>query len=67
MTNANARNTVHGLKIRAYKMLTITIRVDAAEDQAQAVKESLAMYLEKFGDTRVISITAKEPEQLKIE
>ena len=48
-------------------MLTITIRVDAAEDQAQAVKESLAMYLEKFGDTRVISITAKEPEQLKIE
>lgn len=47
-------------------MLTITINVDAAEDQAQAVKESLAMYLEKFGDTRVISITEETPEQLKI-
>ncbi|MGN1058692.1 MAG: hypothetical protein ACI4Q7_05010 [Candidatus Avelusimicrobium sp.] len=48
-------------------MLTITIRVDAAEDQAQAVKEALAMYLERYGDTRVISITAEKPEQLKIE
>ena len=48
-------------------MLTITIRVDTAAEQAQAVKESLAMYLEKFGDTRVMSITAEAPEQMKIE
>lgn len=47
-------------------MLTITIKVDAAEDQAQAVKEALAMYLEKFGDTRVISITEYVPQQLEI-
>lgn len=48
-------------------MLTITIEVDAAAEHAQAVKEALAMYLEKFGDTRVMSITADAPEQMKIE
>lgn len=47
-------------------MLTITIKVDAPADRAQAVKEALAMYLEQYGDTQVINITAELPEQLKI-
>lgn len=47
-------------------MLTITIEVDAPADRAQAVKEALAMYLERFGDTRVIEIKVERPEQLKI-
>lgn len=45
-------------------MLTITIQVNAPEGSAQAVKEALAMYLERFGDTRVIRIDETKPEQL---
>lgn len=37
-------------------MLTITIKVNAPGWMAQGVKEHLAMCLEKFGDTRVVSI-----------
>lgn len=47
-------------------MLTITIKVDAPADRAQAVKEALAMYLEQYGDTQVVKITEEKPEQLKI-
>ena len=47
-------------------MLTITVTVDVPADRAQAVKEALAMYLERYGDTRVIKITEDKPEQLKI-
>lgn len=39
-------------------MLTITVRVDALSEQAQGVKESLAMFLEQFGDTQVIEVKA---------
>lgn len=48
-------------------MLTITIQVNAPPGQAIGIKEALAMHLERFGDTRVVSITEKLPEQLQLE
>lgn len=47
-------------------MLTITIKVDAPSDQALGIKEHLAMCLERYGDTRVVSIKADQPEQMRI-
>ena len=47
-------------------MLTIVIRVDAPPGQAIGVKEQLAMCLERYGDTRVVSIKAAHPEQMRI-
>lgn len=47
-------------------MMTITIQVDAPLGTAIGVKEDLAMCLEKFGDTRVISIKEDVPEQIAI-
>lgn len=47
-------------------MLIITIHVDAPEGQAIGIKEDLAMYLEQFGDARVVSIKEQLPEQIKI-
>ena len=38
-------------------MLIVTIHVDAPAGQAIGIQEDLAMYLERFGDTRVVSIT----------
>lgn len=48
-------------------MLTITIRVNAPPDAAQSVKEALAMWLERFGDARVVSVTGDRPEQMRME
>lgn len=48
-------------------MLTITIRVNAPPDAAQSVKEALAMWLERFGDARVVSVTGEMPEQMRME
>lgn len=47
-------------------MLIITVRVDRAGGQAVGIKEQIAMDLERYGDTRVISVQNVEPEQLKI-
>ena len=47
-------------------MLILTIECDAPAGQAIGIKEDLAMYLERFGDCRVVSIVEKEPEQLKL-
>lgn len=47
-------------------MLIITIEVDAPEWQAIGIKEDLAMYLEQFGDARVVKVEARAPEQIKI-
>lgn len=47
-------------------MLTIVLRVDRPAGQAIGVKEDLAMYCEKFGDVRVVSVTDTYPEQLKL-
>lgn len=50
---------------RRFEMLIVTIEVNVPVIQAQAVKEDLAMCLEKFGDTRVIDIQEKPTEQMK--
>ena len=47
-------------------MLTITIKVNAPPGMAQGVKEALAMFLERYGDTRVVSIVEDNPKQTKI-
>ena len=47
-------------------MLTIVLQIDRPAGQAIGVKEDLAMYCEKFGDTRVVSVTEIFPEQLSI-
>lgn len=47
-------------------MLKITVEVDAKSFQAQGTKESLAMFLEQFGDARVVSVEDTErAEQVK--
>ena len=43
--------------------MTIVIRVNAPLDSEQAVKESLAMYCERFGDCRVVEIREDKVEQ----
>lgn len=47
-------------------MLTVVVRVNAPPDAAQSVKEALAMWLERFGDARVVSVTGEMPEQMQI-
>ena len=47
-------------------MLVITIKVDAPPGQAIGVKESLAMYLEQYGDAKVVEVREELPEQIKI-
>lgn len=44
--------------------LIITVAVDAPTRQAIGIKEDLAMYLERFGDTKVIQVEEKTPQQL---
>lgn len=41
-------------------MLIITIHVDAPPGQAIGIKEDLAMYLEQYGDARVISVSEQQ-------
>ena len=48
-------------------MLRIVIEVDQPAGDADGVKESLAMELERYGDTRVVDVREIAPEQLKIE
>ena len=48
-------------------MLRIVIECDAPAGQAVGVKENLAMYLEKWGDCRVVRIDEISPQQLRIE
>ena len=48
-------------------MLTITVQVNAPPDAAQGVKEALAMWLERFGDARVVSVTGDRPEQMRMD
>lgn len=37
-------------------MLIITIEVNARSGQAIGIKEDLALYLERYGDARVVSV-----------
>lgn len=45
-------------------MYTITVQVDAPSGSEQGIKEVLAMYLERFGNARVISIKEDIPQQM---
>ena len=45
-------------------MITIVLQVDAPPGSEQAVKETLGMYMERFGDTRVIEIREVVPQQM---
>lgn len=47
-------------------MLRIVIEVTGEVDDAQGVKEALAMELERFSDVRVVDVHQIEPEQMKI-
>ncbi len=40
--------------------MIIILQVDAPLHMAQGIKETLAMQLEKYGDTRVLEIRAEE-------
>lgn len=43
-------------------MLTITIQVNAPAGKAIGIKEDLAMYLERFGDAKVLEIKEDRPD-----
>ena len=47
-------------------MLTITIQVNAPDGSAQMVKESLAMFLERFGDCKVVEVKEELPRQMDL-
>ena len=47
-------------------MLIITIQINAPADQAMGVKEDLALYLEQYGDAKVIAIEQQPGKQIKI-
>ena len=47
-------------------MLIITVHVDRPGGQAIGIKEQIAMDLEKYGDTKVVSIEEVLPEQMEI-
>ena len=48
-------------------MLIITMQVEAPAGQAIGIKEQIAMDLERYGDTKVISVQEIEPEQMRME
>lgn len=47
-------------------MLRITVLVDRPAGEAIGIKEQIAMDLERFGDTRVISVEELEMIQIRI-
>lgn len=47
-------------------MIRIVVVVNAPIGQAIGIKEDLAMYLEKFGDSRVVSVEEITPEQISL-
>lgn len=60
------RSGGHGPEKEEAAVLIITVQVNAPPGSAIGIKEDLATYLERFGDARVVSITEKEPEQLRL-
>lgn len=41
-------------------MIVVVMEVNAPGSMAQAVKEQLAMLLERYGDTRVVSVEERK-------
>lgn len=48
-------------------MLRVVVEVDAPTGQAIGVKEALAMWLERYGDARVVAVEEIVPEQMRLE
>ena len=48
-------------------MLVITVHVSARPGQAIGIKEDLAMYLERYGDARVVSVVEKRTDYRQME
>lgn len=48
-------------------MLTITIQVNARSGMAIGIKEDLAMYLERYGDARVVSVVEERLDYRQME
>lgn len=46
--------------------MIIVLRVDAPVHKALAIKEVLAMEMEKYGDIHVLEIRDERPERMKI-
>ena len=46
-------------------MLIITVQVNAPAGQAIGIKEDLAMYLERWGDARVVSVEQRPQPQME--
>ena len=46
-------------------MLVITIQVNAPPGQAIGIKEDLALYLERYGDARVVSVEETPQRQME--
>ena len=46
-------------------MLIITIEVNARTGQAIGIKEDLALYLERYGDARVVSVEEAPQRQME--
>lgn len=44
--------------------MIIVLQVNAPMHMAQGIKESLAMYMEKHGDTKVLEIRPDKAEQI---
>lgn len=63
MTNDNNNSQVAGT-------LLITVEIKASQGQdIMGIKESLSMFCEQFGDTKIVNVRnelPKEPEQLKL-
>ena len=47
-------------------MLVITVHVERPVGQAIGIKEQIAMDLERYGDTKVVSIEEIIPEQMEL-
>ncbi len=46
-------------------MLIVTVQVNAPAGQAIGIKEDLAMYLERWGDARVVSVKQRPQPQME--
>lgn len=48
-------------------MIRVVVEVAAPTGQAIGVKEALAMWLERYGDARVVAVEEIRPQQMKME
>lgn len=46
-------------------MLIITVQVNARPGQAIGIKEDLAMYLERYGDARVVAVEEARQDHME--